>query len=159
MSSVKMSRNFWPFLFIFKNAFMLILKQRIISLTAKGKTTLPRGEDTEKQYQLLLQISKKKQLTTDERNTNGEMHSGWWPWSMVINWHVLKHFLRSSLFRSQALFLLFLIFITLRDHSGAMLSKQQSRTEVIGTAGWKDKLCTGISCHSGDCDRKALKCR
>lgn len=55
---------------------MLILKQRIISLTAKGKTTLPRGEDTEKQYQLLLQISKKKQLTTDERNTNGEMHSG-----------------------------------------------------------------------------------
>lgn len=154
-----MSRNFWPFLLIFNNAFMIILKQRIISVTAKRKTTLPRNEDTEKQYQLLWQISKKKHLTTDERNTNGEMHSGLWPWSMVINWHVLKHFLRNSLFKSQALFLLFLIFITLWDHSEAMLSTQQSRTEVIGTAGWKDKLRTGISCHSGDCDRKALKCR
>lgn len=61
----------------------------------------------EKLYQFLWQVLKKKHLTTDKRNTNDEIHSGLWPWSMVINSHIFKHFLRNTLFKSHVLVLLF----------------------------------------------------
>lgn len=44
---MKRSRNFWTYLFIFKNPFILIIKYRIISITFKNTNSASPGRQGE----------------------------------------------------------------------------------------------------------------